>query len=180
MVQQLKAVRLHEGFALLRVAGRHFFMSGTSEQLATGAASLLQHNRNDHDLVKKCILLLLESQYARSRQHGDLLFRVQQRSGMGLARSSAVADACFAAHHETDLNFAAAGLEFYARYKDDLLMVVNDRTRIREWYHQRRDLLGYISMKVEEYSSHSVRMLQLELRPMDRPCKYDPSSRLRP
>lgn len=94
-----------------------------------------------------------------------LLFTVTKGSGMGLVHSSSVADASFAADFERNLShdLVRAGIAFYSRFRDDLFLIVRDRHAFREWFWTWSVQAPYFELEVEEYSSTTVRMLQVSI-----------------
>jgi hypothetical protein len=91
--------------ALVRIDDRHFCISGSAEELASGTCvSFLGGDAQLSKLVQRAVTILLDAQCIRSRMLPDLLFRVVKGSGVGFVHSSSVADACFAYRCEQNLD----------------------------------------------------------------------------
>lgn len=135
LVGSLHDVCIAEKDALARIGVRHFFVSGSAEELAPDMCTFLRGHVQLSKLVQKAVTLLFAAQYIRSRMLPDLLFRVIKGSGVGLVRSSSVADARFAYRCEQNLEAELhdAGVAFYGGFRDDLLVVVRNRDSFREW-----------------------------------------------
>ena len=104
--------------ALHRIDLKHFFMSGTPSELAELSTQIIPDGRL-RTLVHDAILWLLQNQFV---QKGTLLRRVIRGSGVGLAHSSAVADADFWALGDrwilqVDLQ-SKFGVQSYCRFRN--------------------------------------------------------------
>jgi len=137
LVEQLKGMKTDLHDVLVQVDARHFFMSGSAEELALDAASIIV-DPGKRKLAQEIIFHLLSSRYLCSPELRDRLWLVRRGSGMGLVHSSSVADAAFAARMEKGLSarLPRAGVALYRRFRDDLLFVVSDRRLFWEFYRE--------------------------------------------
>ncbi len=94
-------------------------------QLLATMASSISTGREKVRLID-AILLLLGSQYEDFCKEEEVHLRVVRGKGMGMRHSSAVNDAYFLAVVELGLctQLHSLGVEVYARFKDDILAVV--------------------------------------------------------
>ena len=114
---------------LIRLDAKHFFMSGTAEDLAEYACLLIENDQPLRNLVRDAIYYLCYWQYLRSDEYEpDVLWQVREGSGMGLGHSGPIASASLWARSERD----HAGVpsiqnsycvSHYCRYMDDIFFV---------------------------------------------------------
>lgn len=152
----------------LRIDAKSFFMSGSPKQLAHDASSLVKDDE-PRGIVALVLLWLLENQIIESDDKELPLFRVVQCcSGMGLAHSSAIANAAFIARADLWLiskaTMNAFGILYYGRYCDDLVFISTVPRRL----HLLVSSLSYrlapvFNIEVVERSATTVEMLAFRL-----------------
>ena len=108
-------------------------------------------------LVEDVLIFLLYNQFVKTTTDKDRLWRVTQRSGMGLVHSSDFMDYVF--HNKVEDGLLPFLHEYcvkrYFRYRDDVLIRVSAHARplARAFVRKLFDWSGYFKLKVEEVSS---------------------------
>ena len=160
LVKALSKVQCKPHYKFCKLDVKHFYMSGTSVELADLAASAFEET-NLYRLVKESILFLLEHQEVVDKSSNTRV-KVCRGSGMGLPHSGAIAELALlqggeipALKHMHDLHIV-----FYARFKDDILIVFSDYARLNTFInHLRR---GHpFKIQCDLIDSHSVHFLEV-------------------
>ena len=180
LVNQLRNERLPEGWAMIRIDLDHFFMSGTSIELADAVASLFELPLKT--LVHQVCMFLLTHQYIASSLVPGL-WRVVIESGMGLRHSSSICDAAFLALCELPWGLkpvvrAKYHIERYWRFRDDILILTPSGKSFPGWFYVLRERgKPVFSMQCVEYSRTAVTMLAVRI---GRHARYPSCFSIRP
>ena len=186
-VNRIRGAELGAEKTMIRVDVKHFFMSGTAQQLADFASRIVG-NLQLRGLVYAAIHWLCSSQYIEWQ---STVKRVIVGSGMGLKHSSAVADAAwFSLADKMLLQPGLArrfGFEHFCRFRDDVFLIAN-KGGVELWLNWLRRRVGCIfDFEVVEMSVHQVNMLAVQVyvnngkihtRPAEKPlaAPLDPQS----
>ena len=130
-VQRLDAIRIDPGDILVRIDVKHFYMSGTHDELVSAILKAFPRTLLRQRL-KEAVYFLLAHQYIESKLLPGRCWVTKIGSGMGLRHSGAIADLAFAMLAELPwalkpYNLSAYGIKTYMRFKDDIFVVANDK-----------------------------------------------------
>jgi hypothetical protein len=165
LVSRVTALR-GEDLVFYKIDIKDFFLCGSPQELSIEACKNIfpVAKRN---LCRRALIFLLERQivvnpFASDDQ--DSVYQVSYGSGMGLTHSGETADAALANCMEHGLiNSPDAlhvhGLVAYYRFKDDILMIGNNRRRMRAMYKQMEARSKFYVLYVEGVSKTEARML---------------------
>ena len=154
------------GDYMIRFDVKHFFMSGSAEQIANLASAIIP--RPKRKIYEEALLWLLNSQFIDSPLLPGRLFRVTRGTGMGLQPSGPVADAAFFEKCERPFVLcdpASFGIRQYVRYKDDIFVLASDKNGTARWTSElRRHAYPVFEIECESVSNREVDMLNMRVR----------------
>lgn len=134
LVSMLAGQYVDDDDVLLRIDVKHFYMSGTRQQLVQASTKHLDTGPRKA-CVSEAIDMLLKYQFVSSDVLGTSHW-VREGSGMGLGFSDPIASTSFANSCEEWVlrpsTKVAFGIKLYARYVDDIFMLINRRSRLRQ------------------------------------------------
>lgn len=124
-VRKLSSVKCKPTARFCKLDVKHFFMSGNASDLTRLTTSMFV-GAGIQDLIFNSVFFLLDTQLVVDVKSGTCL-KVIIGSGMGLPHSGAVAEASFLMGAESKLieRLAEFEIDFYGRFKDDVLIVFN-------------------------------------------------------
>ncbi len=137
----------------------HFYLSGQHRDLVNAAISWF--NGPQKDLLEQILYTVLAYQFVESPS-GDF-FSVDLGTGMGAVHSGALADLAFYAVVEQALSKEALGIHLYARFRDDVLVVVEGgETEANKVVGRMKALASPSwSLSLDSMSCHAACMLDL-------------------
>ena len=170
-VSWARSFRLRDGDYMIRIDIKHYFMSGTADDIGSLASQIIPDGPRRR-VYENALMWVLTNQFITSKaiDDPDMVFQVTRGSGMGLQPSGPVTDAAF--YSLAEENWAccptvaqAYGIRAYVRFKDDIFVVASDRKLTRTWYQQLVKRSSRVfQLHVEEVSDAFVTMLSLEVR----------------
>jgi len=175
-VRKLDGITLGTFDRMLRIAIRHFYLSGTPDQLTENACNILPGGPRAQ-FTGKVLRWLLEEQYLRCTDLPQHIWRVVKGSGQGLPHSGPVANSAFYSAVEKNLVsnrsiMDAHGMSSYFRFEDDIFLVsrrsagpatdgsANARNFLQMMRHR---AAGLFEIQLEQSSCTSVTMLAVEV-----------------
>ena len=180
LIDIVKKTPLQGNEVLLKLDIKDFFLSGDGDKLVNDALTDIQDP--DLDLLRNALEFLTENQYVQlPRSKGeknptrksdptfDQWWRCIVGTGMGLPHSGSLANSAFAGRVERtwlsrESTKAAYGIFLYARYMDDIFVVLRkDFKLVRQFIQELSHRSGYFIMQVESCSLAHATMLDLEL-----------------
>ena len=163
-VGKIKTIMPQQSHLFCKIDVKHFFMSGSSYELASLCASLFTQDKVLHDLMYDAIFLLLDSQYIRI---GGIWpeCKVVVGSGMGLTHSGSVADAAFLAATELAIlpKLREFQIDLYARFKDDVFILARSMPDLKIFFEQLKENAKPFSISCEEISRIKVVFLEVSV-----------------
>ena len=159
------SIRVEEGEYMLRFDIKHFFMSGTADDMSTGAAMIFPSCKRR--VYRDVLMWLLGSQYIQSDYLPGRVWCVTKGTGMGQQASGPVADAAYYTRCEAD--FAVNDevkkkyeIKEYVRFKDDIFVLAKSRSLTKTWFHElRRRAAPIFELECESVSQTQVEMLSM-------------------
>jgi len=164
----------HEFVARMDI--RDFFLSGTKEEIVFDIISVFAGEDPDLiQLIHDVLLLLLSHQYVR-RYGGDQLYSVIVGTGMGLIHSAEVADLCYYVRVEKWAHrpgpYRSFTLNWYYRFRDDIIVCYNDREKFRKWMTHVRVVSRYFVAEVEAVTRGPFEFLEVHVNRSDSGAQY--------
>lgn len=168
LLRQLERLRLPASCKFLTADIKEFFMSGQHRELIDFSAAVIEQEA-EQIMYRKLATFIVENQVVTLRNQEDIAYKVKRGSGMGVACSGEISDLCF--HGLCEKDFATvpeeqsrAGVLFYARFKDDILMIVDgDFSRWSEFWRTLKRKARFFEVEVTKISKDSVVFLDVEL-----------------
>ena len=180
LIDIVKKTPLQGNEVLLKLDIKDFFLSGDGDKLVNDA--LVDIHDPDLDLLRSALEFLTENQFVqlpkmkgaknptrKSDPIFDQWWRCIVGTGMGLPHSGSLANSAFAGRVERtwlsrESTKAAYGIFLYARYMDDIIVVLRrDFKLVRQFIQELSHRSGYFIMQVESCSLAHATMLDLEL-----------------
>jgi hypothetical protein len=128
VLRLVRAAKVGRRSVFMKFDVKEFFLSGDHSELARRSASLV--DKPVSVWLESCLEWLLGFQFVDFDAAGGTHLQVTLGSGMGMRHSGSVSDASFLELVELQLLTANSrtqhGIELYARYRDDILVVLSD------------------------------------------------------
>ena len=144
------------------------FMEGRHDQLVEAALQLMNYDSHvDRAAFDRAIIFLLFNQFVRSPDLPGYTFRVVRGTGMGLPGSGEISDCCLLQRAELEFVYnldQRVGIEFYARYRNDIFMIVSGtRQQFSRWFQGFKLAAAPFRLVVETVSQREVPMLDINI-----------------
>ena len=161
----LAGKRFSQNVRFIKLDIKNFYMSGSHSFLAANAYKHVE-NAAQRKSLSDLHLFILSQQYVQLKLTSEV-FYVTKGSGMGQIGSAETADLGFwhAGEHLALRPEAlrAAGIEFYARYRDDVFIVQNPAFVFKHWFGRLEDNLGeQYSISLDTMDRNSCPFLDVE------------------
>ena len=166
LVKQLANFRVENWHYFIKMDIEEFFNSGLPNDLVEDTAMLIdgEHRR----LYKEVLEFVLDNQFVMSKYICNRVFKVCEGSGMGLLHSGDVADAALLKMAEARYAVMPSvmncmGICKYFRFKDDILVIADDRKRqcVVRFLKEFKKRTKYFKMKVETITHDEVQFLEV-------------------
>ena len=166
-------INLHSEIYMYKFDIKEFFLSGTIQELKQDVMKIFQgDNAEKVRIIAESLDLLLSSQFVYSKVT-DQCLRVCEGSGMGLPQSGGIADAAFYTKTELEMlqpeRRRKAGILAYLRFKDDGLIISENRVECLDWFQMFKAKAGYFRVICEQVArfapeeTQEVKFLQFRI-----------------
>jgi hypothetical protein len=167
LVQKLAKIKCSSP-TFYRLDVQDFFLSGTPSALARDSTEGISPVRT-RLICQRALGFMLERQLVSYQDGEDKVYlKVTRGSGMGLMHSGACADCALRHHMETNRvdsldHLHTKGIAAYFRFKDDILIIVEDKSLARPFILDLMSRSAYYHLIVESISSESTKFLDLRI-----------------
>ena len=130
---------------------RDFFLSGAHSDLVDVCLSDIAAGPQK-EVVSDVLWFLLWHQYVQSKALPGRRWRPVRGSGMGLPHSSHLSDWALLCLVEKDLlpRIADFGIKFFARYRDDILIVTDSRLKFWHCFAATKLVVDFSTLRLKE------------------------------
>jgi hypothetical protein len=164
ITRDLKLLSPSAADRLITIDVKHFFMSGSKDQLIAAAMKIF-HRSPRSELIKRAIEFVLNWQFIKTAADPDSLWQIVTGTGMGLVHSSELADAAFHGiaelGHLTPAKLQGASIKYICRFRDDILAVYDDPIKFSHWYNILKEKSAFFQLEVSCVSRVALRYLDL-------------------
>ena len=133
LCRKLRSLKLDRGDSFMLVDVKDYFMTGDHDLLVKNACDFFPSTESE--TVKPMLKLILDNQFLSNKFGDSATYKVVMGSGMGMPCAGEVSDASLCTllekrllSHENPMHDC---IKFYARFKDDILMVVRGDEAVR-------------------------------------------------
>jgi hypothetical protein len=167
LVQKLAQIQCTKP-TFYRLDVQDFFLSGTPSALAGDSTQAIVPTRT-RLICQRALYFMLERQLVAYQDGEEKVYlKVTRGSGMGLMHSGACADCALRYHMERNRvdspdHLRTKGIAAYFRFKDDILIIVEDKSLARPFILELMGRSAYYHLIVESVSSESTKFLDLRI-----------------
>ena len=151
---------------LYRLDAKEFFMSGRHPELIEAGIANLPEGRR-RDCLRRVLEFLFDNQYVKSGALPERLWKVEERSGMGLAHSGDLCDAALdslAESWSTDpVVLREHGVRLYVRFRDDIFFIGSDRRLSVSYVQELRRRAKFFHIIAECPSDSEAQFLEVKV-----------------
>ena len=141
-INRIQKIKISDEAILVKADIKEFFMSGLHTEIIQHSSKVVEQDRRH--IYIELLSCLLRNQFVCADDAAAEVAKVLIGSGMGLACSGHVSNAAFwssveSGYIDSDIHTIPAGLTFYGRFMDDLLLVLDgERSARQEFLRQFR------------------------------------------
>ena len=160
VVREVDKIKVHAKCFFVKMDVKDFYVVGQAHVIAASIARLFD-DTVESSQVFDIAFFLMDNQYV---QHGGKLYKVVEGTGIGLLHSGDIADACYYEMVERHVAFSEFGVFYHARFRDDMLFLGCDATKLRLLNDKMNRLGDFFKLEIEDVSTVGLRYLDIFIR----------------